>query len=68
MTPKELAEYIKVCKKHGVTEFVIGNVRVTLDPSYKPPSAKRPPSSETKDDPKIEGTYTEDEVLMWSVQ
>jgi sugar phosphate isomerase/epimerase len=64
MSPKELAEYIKVCKKHGVTSFEMNGVKVVLDPHYTPQSARKP--KETKEQFTTE-EYTDEEILTWSV-
>lgn len=64
MTPKELAEYIKVCKKHGVTSFEMNGVKVQLDPYHQASSGRKP--KENKEQFTTE-EFTDEEVLMWSV-
>jgi len=42
ITPKQLEEYAKVCKKHGISSLNLGSgpdtyVNIQLDPLYTPP-------------------------------
>lgn len=61
MSPKEVLEYIKVCKKHGVTELEVGNLKLKLIPDYAP-AEKLAPEQSTKPDP----TITDEDLLLWS--
>ncbi len=36
MSPKELDELLAICRKHGVTVFTDGNVRIAFGPSGEP--------------------------------
>lgn len=65
MSPKELAEYIKVCKRYGVQTFEIGNVKVSLDPYHKPSKRKSAQVDDNKP-PVTEREYSEEDVLLWS--
>ena len=40
MTPKELDELLTVCKKHGVSVFTDGHVRIAFDRDMQPVNAK----------------------------
>jgi hypothetical protein len=61
MSPKEVTEYIKVCKKHGVTELEVGNLKLKLIPDYTPPE-KLIAEQSTKPEP----TLTDEDLLLWS--
>lgn len=60
MTPKELAQYAKVCRKHGIASLEIGQVKFTLDTSHNP---TQPASAQ---DEALEEAMSEDDLLTWS--
>lgn len=60
MTAKELAEYLKVCKQHGVSSFEMGGVKITLDPFYAASRRSKP-----KEEP-VEAPLSPEDILLWS--
>lgn len=61
MSPKEVTDYIKVCKKHGVTEIEVDGLKMKLIPDYSPADKALPTES-----PKQEPTLTDEDLLLWS--
>jgi hypothetical protein len=65
MTPKELGEYAKVCRKHGIAEFTLGATVLKLDLSFDP---SHPTDLSRESDKNIlsQPQYSEEELLSWS--
>jgi hypothetical protein len=65
MSPKELEQYLKVCRRHGVTYLCIDGVSVTLDLAHAPSrTTPTPQVSEPSDSPTPE--LSEEDILNWS--
>jgi len=66
MTPKELSEYIEVCKKHGVIELTLDTLSFKLDPytNVEPPQLNKP--KDPASDPSTEEQYSDEDILLWS--
>ena len=66
LTPKELNEFAKVCRKNGIKQLTLGDVALTLDLSVQ--ETKVDSSSQIVGDNKMPQTYTEEDILFWSSQ
>lgn len=63
MSPKEVAEYIKICKKHGVTDLELtGVLKLKLSPDVLPQPQALPAEPVA---PEASG-LTDEDVLFWS--
>ena len=67
MTPKELAQYAKVCRKYGITELKVGDVsfKLELEPQAQLPTQSLPELPLTAT-PSMPDAPTEEQVLYWS--
>jgi hypothetical protein len=68
MSPKDLKEYLKVCREYGVARLVIEGTEVTLDLSHPGPLSRkeREAAKESKPaDPSYE-KLSEEEIALWS--
>lgn len=61
MSPKEVLEFIKVCKKNGVTDLEVDGLKLKLIPDFIPAEKLSPEPSQ-----KPEPTLTDEDILLWS--
>lgn len=65
MTPKELVKFIKVCRKHGVSQLEVGGVKVVLDPSFSPSRRTKAPTAAADPIP-TDPPIDEETLALWS--
>lgn len=66
MEAKRLKEYVKLCRKLGVTKLAIGDVVIEIDLAFEPPrKGSKPAAPSIPAEPQTEDMTPED-LLYWS--
>ena len=67
MSPKDVAAYVRVCKKHGVSSLKVNGLELTIDLSFVPHTHPTKLEAST-DSPEAfpTTTYTDTDLLLWS--
>lgn len=60
----DLKKLTKFCRQNGILSIKSDGFELVLSPTSLFPSTNKQP--EDNADPKIEGAYTDEEILMWS--
>ena len=69
MTPKQVAEFIKLCKRHNILELEVVGLKLVLNPNAPTPPPKRAKNTASVKDnalPLVDPMYTDEQILMWS--
>lgn len=67
MTPKQLASYARVCKKHGIHMLEIDGLKMSIDYSYKATTTATKGGNEVAaTEEGATAAPTEEEVMFWS--
>lgn len=61
ITPKDLAEYVKICRKYGIIALEIEGLKMSILEEPEEPQTPLPQGSSN-----IPPQYTDEEILAWS--
>lgn len=65
----DLKKIITLCRKSGIKSLKLGELEITLDAEHTlPQRLTKKQRLEATTDPKTSTAYTDEQLLMWSVQ